>query len=157
MPTWMNEVVDAMSVYWNDMGYDKDQIADNLNFEYPDYGPFTGAVVHRKITSLRMQGKVFKDRPVSVRVRQRTRQEPHEIIVMSVPISVETQDLVGGVPFDQATRKQCQWIDGDPKAGGVTMVCGKPVVPGKPYCAEHCARAYRAPYKHEVMKDDKHA
>lgn len=32
----------------------------------------------------------------------------------------------------------CQWIEGAPG----TPVCGKRSRPGKPYCAEHCERAY---------------
>lgn len=36
----------------------------------------------------------------------------------------------------------CSWPIGEPGTEGFRF-CGKrPVVPGKPYCAEHCARAY---------------
>jgi GcrA cell cycle regulator len=35
----------------------------------------------------------------------------------------------------------CQWPIGDPVQPGFGF-CGAPVVPGKPYCAQHCAVAY---------------
>jgi GcrA cell cycle regulator len=35
----------------------------------------------------------------------------------------------------------CQWPDGHPGQPGFRF-CGKPSVAGKPYCAEHAARAY---------------
>jgi len=35
----------------------------------------------------------------------------------------------------------CRWPIGDPKLPGFHF-CGKPVRPGKPYCAEHCEVAY---------------
>lgn len=50
-------------------------------------------------------------------------------------------------PIADPTRRGdgCRWISGDPKHGG--SACGKPVQPGKPYCAEHAARAYRPEMK----------
>jgi len=35
----------------------------------------------------------------------------------------------------------CQWPFGDPRLPGFHF-CGAPSEPGKPYCDEHCARAY---------------
>jgi len=35
----------------------------------------------------------------------------------------------------------CQWPFGDPRLPGFHF-CGAPAVPGKPYCDEHCAKAY---------------
>lgn len=35
----------------------------------------------------------------------------------------------------------CSWPEGEPGTEEFRF-CGRPVVPGKPYCAEHCARAY---------------
>lgn len=41
--------------------------------------------------------------------------------------------------------KTCQWPQGEPGKAGFRF-CGKGgVVPGKPYCAAHCAVAYRKP------------
>lgn len=35
----------------------------------------------------------------------------------------------------------CSWPTGEPGKPDFHF-CGKPAVPGKPYCAEHCAKAY---------------
>lgn len=37
-------------------------------------------------------------------------------------------------------RSHCAWVIGDPARA--FHYCGEPVVPGKPYCEAHCARAY---------------
>jgi endogenous inhibitor of DNA gyrase (YacG/DUF329 family) len=38
--------------------------------------------------------------------------------------------------------KQCRWILADEDAGAEALMCAAPVVPHRPFCAEHCARAY---------------
>jgi GcrA cell cycle regulator len=38
----------------------------------------------------------------------------------------------------------CRWPVGDP-AGSRFFFCGGRVAAGRPYCPEHCARAYRGP------------
>ena len=43
--------------------------------------------------------------------------------------------------LEQWDRNTCSWPIGDPKTDGFSF-CGAPVVPGRPYCAEHCAAAY---------------
>ena len=35
----------------------------------------------------------------------------------------------------------CSWPEGEPGTEGFNF-CGAPIVPGKPYCEEHCRRAY---------------
>lgn len=40
--------------------------------------------------------------------------------------------------------KGCQFISGRPSADD-RCKCGKPTLPGKPYCAKHFARCYRKP------------
>jgi len=35
----------------------------------------------------------------------------------------------------------CSWPTGEPGTDDFRF-CGAPVIPGKPYCGEHCARAY---------------
>ncbi|TAL01038.1 MAG: global cell cycle regulator GcrA-like protein [Rhodospirillaceae bacterium] len=39
------------------------------------------------------------------------------------------------------SSQTCRWPIGDPKHEDFRF-CGKAVVPGKPYCSEHCAAAY---------------
>ena len=45
----------------------------------------------------------------------------------------------------------CKWPIGHP---GDTdfYFCGKPVIPGKPYCGEHCLIAYRRKDSHQKVK-----
>ena len=45
----------------------------------------------------------------------------------------------------------CCWPEGEPGTKGFYF-CGKPVLPDKPYCAEHCARAYVKPNKQRGVK-----
>jgi len=42
----------------------------------------------------------------------------------------------------ELTDDTCRWPVGDPCAAGF-FFCGAPPLPGKPYCAAHCARAER--------------
>ena len=39
------------------------------------------------------------------------------------------------------SSQTCRWPIGDPKHDNFHF-CGDSIVPGKPYCAEHCAAAY---------------
>lgn len=44
-----------------------------------------------------------------------------------------------------SSRDACAWPIGDPKHPDFKFCAAKPVVPGKPYCAACCAKAYRSP------------
>lgn len=46
-----------------------------------------------------------------------------------------------GVALTDLTPTSCRWPEGDPKDPDFSF-CGREVVPGKIYCAEHCAVAY---------------
>ena len=46
-----------------------------------------------------------------------------------------------GTQLVDLTPNSCRWPMGDPKNADFVF-CGKKVVPGKIYCAEHCAVAY---------------
>ena len=48
--------------------------------------------------------------------------------------------------LDDLGPDQCRWPLGDPKQRAEAF-CGEPIVPDKPYCAEHCAKAYLKPSK----------
>lgn len=41
----------------------------------------------------------------------------------------------------QWSRSKCMWPSGDPKTVAFSF-CGKSIVPGKPYCDDHCIQAY---------------
>lgn len=42
----------------------------------------------------------------------------------------------------------CRWPEGHPGEPGFHF-CAKPIVSGKPYCAEHAARAYHRPTRRD--------
>lgn len=44
-------------------------------------------------------------------------------------------------PQERANGPSCNWPIGDPGEKEFRF-CGRPSIPGKPYCAEHCAKAY---------------
>ncbi len=53
------------------------------------------------------------------------------------------------VRLEELTATMCCWPEGEPGTPEFHF-CGKPAVPDKPYCEEHCARAYV-----KVSKDKK--
>jgi len=50
------------------------------------------------------------------------------------------------------SSQTCRWPIGDPKHEDFRF-CGKSVVPGKPYCSEHCATAYVGSNKSSRSED----
>lgn len=48
----------------------------------------------------------------------------------------------------ELTAHSCRWPEGHPGEAGFHF-CGKQVMNGKPYCAEHVARAYHRPGRRE--------
>ena len=68
---------------------------------------------------------------------------PHSKKVKPIP------DKVLKVPPSKAVRVQsCQWPHGHPDKPDFHL-CGAVPVPGKPYCLEHCQRAYRKEHTDE--------
>ncbi len=59
-----------------------------------------------------------------------------------------------GVTILDLTERMCKWPIGDPKHPDFRF-CGKPSVPGMPYCAEHCAIAYQTPGKKKGEDEEK--
>ncbi len=45
------------------------------------------------------------------------------------------------IKLDGLGAGMCSWPEGEPGTEAFRF-CGRPVVAGKPYCGEHCARAY---------------
>lgn len=54
------------------------------------------------------------------------------------------EPVVGGATILSLTDRMCKWPIGDPKKAGFHF-CGRPALPGQPYCAEHAAMAYQQP------------
>lgn len=51
-----------------------------------------------------------------------------------LPLRLELRQL-------EWSRSKCCWPTGDPKHNGFKF-CGDTIVPGKPYCLDHCKEAY---------------
>mgnify|MGYP001462577898 CR=1 FL=1 len=45
------------------------------------------------------------------------------------------------IKLDKLTGDMCCWPDGEPGTEEFSF-CGKPAIDDKPYCADHCRRAY---------------
>lgn len=52
------------------------------------------------------------------------------------------------VTLDRLSANMCSWPQGEPGTDEFRF-CGEPALPGKPYCASHCALAY-VPAKRKV-------
>ncbi|MBO42905.1 MAG: global cell cycle regulator GcrA-like protein [Rhodospirillaceae bacterium] len=46
------------------------------------------------------------------------------------------------IQLNTVSERMCQWPIGDP-GDAEFHFCGEPALHGRPYCAEHCATAYR--------------
>lgn len=46
-------------------------------------------------------------------------------------------------PLADLARKACRWPVNTTGPDEIHLFCGAPCVPTKPYCAGHCALAYR--------------
>lgn len=46
------------------------------------------------------------------------------------------------LPIGGVRVRECQWVHGEPDRGP-WRYCGCPAMPGKPYCGDHAAKAYR--------------
>ena len=68
--------------------------------------------------------------PISKTERQKTK----ELKQRDLPLRLVLRDI-------KWSRSKCVWPSGDPKTVEFNF-CGAPIVPGKPYCAEHCDLAY---------------
>ena len=62
------------------------------------------------------------------------------------PSAKEEDEPVDVVRLDSLSSDMCSWPVGNPSDEGFHF-CGGPKVPGKPYCAKHCAVAYIKPAK----------
>jgi GcrA cell cycle regulator len=53
---------------------------------------------------------------------------------------------VAAHPLMRGARVGCRWPLGEPRQPGFRYCDAADVVPGKPYCLEHCCKAYQSPY-----------
>jgi GcrA cell cycle regulator len=66
------------------------------------------------------------------------RQSP--IVRSDKPIEPKRRKL-SPLTFQDWDRSKCCWPIGDPRAADFHF-CGEKIMEGRPYCAEHCAKAY---------------
>ncbi len=64
------------------------------------------------------------------------------------PIKPKPEKPVNVVSMAKLRPGMCVWPSGDPGSEDFHF-CGDPIVPGKPYCLEHCERAYVKPSKED--------
>ena len=80
----------------------------------------------------------------------RARDRPPPAWVAAAEPYVDDPLTDAGIPFSQRrsllelSERTCRWPVGDPGSAAF-FYCGAEPVAGKPYCAAHCARAYRPP------------
>ncbi|MCB9958576.1 MAG: global cell cycle regulator GcrA-like protein [Rhodospirillaceae bacterium] len=58
-----------------------------------------------------------------------------------------------GTTILSLTERMCRWPIGDPRNPGFRF-CGRSILPGHSYCAEHAAQAYQAPKSRRVSSED---
>ena len=114
--SWTEERVAVLSQLWGS-GKSASEIAEIL-------GDTTRNAVIGKAHRLGLSG-----RPSPIK-----RREPPTAPVAEAP----------GATILSLTERMCRWPIGDPRSAGFRF-CGRAVVPGQTYCAEHAALAYQAP------------
>ena len=65
---------------------------------------------------------------------------------MGMSKRASSSPVARAVPFDSVRLERlgagmCSWPEGEPGSPDFRF-CGQPTVPDKPYCSEHCSRAY---------------
>lgn len=70
---------------------------------------------------------------------------------VSAPVKTKPRDKSKVVRLESLNNSMCSWPEGEPGTPEFHF-CGEPSLPDKPYCAEHCARAYVKPSKERKDK-----
>lgn len=94
----------------------------------------------------------------------KTAPQPKKVIAAQAPArpkvasepapSHEHEEIGTVVSLEHLNHGQCSWPIGDPESEDFRF-CGQKVVPGRPYCAYHCAKAYVKTTKKKVDQQDK--
>ncbi|MEQ8667036.1 MAG: GcrA family cell cycle regulator [Rhodospirillales bacterium] len=66
---------------------------------------------------------------------------PKRVTSTRAPAPVEEKPMGEMIKLDKLSTGMCCWPDGEPGSENFRF-CGAPAVEGKPYCTEHCRRAY---------------
>jgi len=143
---WTDERIAAMKRMWEE-GKSAPQIARALG------GVSRSSVLgklHRLKTAKRVtpgarvptKKKVKGERPP----RPMAKVPPMDSAPIGLPaefldIGVDVTHLVGSVKITELDHHSCKFPLGDPQSPDFAF-CGKERVPGRPYCLDHCHRAY---------------
>lgn len=88
--------------------------------------------------------------PATPRVSVQMKDEPAAQVVSSGPVPAQVHGHAQSqnqlspqmlAQLNPATGPRCKWPIGDPKSSEFDF-CDHVALPGKPYCAQHCAMAY---------------
>lgn len=116
---WTDERIERLKALW-DEGLSASQIAKEL-----------GEGVTRNAVIGKAHRLGLKSRPSPVKSDKK-------------PVKrAQTKSDKQPVTLLDLTDRMCKWPIGHPGEPGFHF-CGKPVEPGMPYCAAHCAEAYQA-------------
>ena len=132
MSFWTVERVEQITRFWNE-GKSASEIADLM-------GEVSRSAVIGKAHRLGLSA-----RPDPIKYQQvyaRIRHGKREIITenRAAIIAFEVARVVASEqPLGTNTERTCEW----PFGTGPYTYCGAKRVPGRPYCGEHCAKAYK--------------
>ena len=130
--TWTDERVEELTRLW-DTGRSASEIGKIL-------GVSKNSVVG-KAHRLKLKGRPS---PIKQGGPKKTRTKPTIVTPKAAPASAPVPAAPRPAPSYTRRRSRgpdCLWPIGDPGDSDFHF-CGDTAVPGKPYCEEHCARAY---------------
>ena len=116
--SWTEERLEMLKALWEE-GLSISQIGERLG-----------------VTRNAVAGKAHR---LNLRKRQSPiAKKPKKAIEPETPKDLPLRLALRGI---QWSRSKCVWPSGDPKTVEFSF-CGEAIVPGKPYCSEHCELAY---------------
>jgi len=133
--TWTEERVAELSKLW-DTGYSASAIGKML-------GVSKNAVVG-KAHRMRLEARpspIRRDQRVRMRRRVPMPIRLNDLRPAPTPVPAPPPPAPRLAPRRDGKGPNCLWPHGDPGEADFHF-CGSPAVDGKPYCPEHCARAY---------------
>lgn len=142
---WTDERIESMKRMWEE-GKSATQIAQAL-------GGVTRSSVLGKLHRLKTVKRITPGArvPTKKKVKGERRRPapnlaPHQPEPVGLPaefleVGVDVTHLVGSVKITELRHDSCRFPLGDPQSPDFAF-CGKDRVPGRPYCLDHCHRAY---------------
>jgi GcrA cell cycle regulator len=159
MSDWTPARVAMLTGMWNE-GKSGKEIADRLGY-------VTRNAVIGKAHRLGLKGvarpepkpkqeKRPRGRPKIVRLD--TTQKRNRAALNGIKGQILIAQRLGAKPVTRLLPKlgkvaECRWPEGDPKEPGFHF-CEAKTEPGRPYCLEHCMRAYFKPHEEQPRQDE---